>query len=135
MSRSPTEVVEAIYGAFARRDPAQVFALFAPDVEIEQSTELPWGGTFHGHEGAGRFFTALTTHLNSTVEIERLIRAGDVVVATGWTKGNVQATGAPYRVPIAHFWKIRNGQVARVHFCIDNPTMLAALSSPPVIPG
>lgn len=107
---------------------SQKSSRFARDIEIVQSPELPWGGHYRGHDGAWQFFITLTTHLNSTIEIERLLRAGDVVVAVGWTNGNVNATGATYRVPIAHVWTIRDGQVAHVHFCIDNPTMLAALA-------
>jgi ketosteroid isomerase-like protein len=52
-----------------------------------------------------------------------------VVVAIGWTKGTVNTTGAPYRVPIAHLWTVRDGQIARVQFCIDNPMMLEALAA------
>ena len=129
MSASATDTVQAIYAAFARRDDPQIFALFSRDIEIVQSPELPWGGHYRGHDGARQFFTTLTKHLNSTIEIERLIRAGDVVVAIGWTKGTVNATGAPYRVPIAHFWTIRDKQIARVQFCIDNPMMLEALAA------
>ena len=128
MSSSAIAVVQAAYEAFANRDAAKVFALFSRDVEIVQSRELPWGGHYRGHDGARQFFITLTTHLNSTIEIERMIRAGDVVVAVGWTKGTVNATGATYRVPIAHVWTIRDGQVAHVQFCIDNPTMLTALA-------
>ena len=127
MPTPAVEIVQAVYAAFATRDAATILSLFAPDVEIVQSRELPWGGLYRGHEGARQFFVTLTTHLNSTLEIERMIRAGDVVVAVGWTKGTVNATGASYRVPIAHVWTIREGLVARVQFCIDNPTMLAAL--------
>jgi uncharacterized protein len=128
MNSKPTDVVQDAYRAFASRDIPAIFGLFAPDIEIVQSEELPWGGVYRGHEGARQFFTKLTSHLNSTLEIERLISASDQVVAIGWTQGNVQATGAKYRVPIAHVWKVREGKVVQIHFIIDNPTMLKALA-------
>lgn len=129
MALSAPETVTAIYEAFGRRDIARIFALFSPDIEIVQSEELPWGGRYRGHEGALQFFTKLTRNLNSTVEIERLVRAGDVVIVIGWTTGNVNATGVAYRIPIAHSWAVHNGLATRVHFGIDNPTMLEALSA------
>jgi ketosteroid isomerase-like protein len=129
MPHSPIEVVQAIYEAFASRDIPKIFALFSPDIEIIQSVELPWGGHYRGHEGAREFFSKLTTHLDSTLEIERLINAGEHIVAVGWTQGKVKSTGATYRVPIAHTWKIHDGQVIQVQFLIDNPTMLTALAS------
>jgi ketosteroid isomerase-like protein len=127
-SLSSVEVVQAIYEAFGRRDIAKAFALLHPDVVITQSDEVPWGGTYRGHEGAQRFFSALTKHLNSKVEMERLIRAGDHVVAIGWTQGTVNTTGATFRVPFAHVWRVANGLATDVHFHIDHPTMLPALA-------
>jgi uncharacterized protein len=59
--------------------------------------------------------------------IERLIEAGDHVVAVGTTEGNVNATGASYRVPIAHVWRVRDGLVIQTQFFIDNPIKLEAL--------
>ena len=128
MSIAPTEIVKTTYEAFGRRDIPKIFALFAADIEIVQSEELPWGGRYRGHEGAREFFGKLTALVNSTLEIERLISAGDHVVAIGWTTGKVNRTGASYRVPIAHVWKIRDGLVVAVKFLIDNPTMIAALT-------
>jgi ketosteroid isomerase-like protein len=128
MNLTPTNTVTAAYEAFGRRDIPKIFALFAPDIEIIQSEELPWGGRFQGHEGARQFFSKLTAWLNSTLEIERLISSGDHVVAVGWTTGKVNASGASYRVPVAHVWKVRDGLVAQVQFFIDNPAMLAALN-------
>ena len=129
MSMSPLATVQAAYEAFARRDVPAIFRLFSPDIEIVQSAELPWGGTYRGHAGAREFLTQLTAHLNSTMEFERFLESGDHVVVLGWTKGTVNATGATYRVPISHVWKVRDGRVAQIQFFIDNPTMLAALSA------
>ena len=122
------EVVKQIYDAFGRRDVSKVLSLFSPDIEIVQSPELPWGGTYHGHAGTMEFFGKLTARINSTVVIDRYINAGDVVVVIGSTTGTVNATGASYHVPIAHILKVREGLVVQVQFYIDNPTMLTALA-------
>ena len=120
-------VVKELYGAFERRDLPTVFRLFSPEIEIVQSTELPWGGTYRGHAGAMEFFGKLTQAINSTVTVERFLGSGERVVAIGWTRGAVNATGATYDVPIAHVWEVRGGVATRVEFYIDNATMLAAL--------
>ena len=108
-----------------------IFGLLSPDVEIEQSETLPWGGCYSGHEGARRFFRQLGSHLNSTVAIDRLIDSGDHVAAVGRTEGTVNVTGAAYRVPIVHLWQIRDGRVARTQFFIEHPKMLEALAREP----
>jgi ketosteroid isomerase-like protein len=127
-SREPVEVVKQVYSAFGRRDLAAAVALFAPEVQIDQSPEVPWGGHYEGHEGAHEFFARLTRRLDSTLVFERFIDAGEHVVAIARTQGAERAHGRRYDVPVAHVWQVRGGKVARVLFCIDNPTMLAALS-------
>jgi ketosteroid isomerase-like protein len=121
------ENVEAIYEAFRRRDLPAVLRHLGKDVEIVQSAELPWGGIYLGHAGAQQFFTALQTHLDSRVEMERLIDAGDHVVAVGRTVGKARAAGMEFEVPVVHVWRFRDGRVSRFEAYIDNATMLGAL--------
>jgi uncharacterized protein len=128
MSSSALEVVEQIYDAFGRRDVPKVLSLFSPDIQIVQSQELPWGGTYRGHAGAVEFFGKLTARINSTVTIDRFVSAAETVVVIGWTTGTVKATGASYHVPIAHILSVREGLVAHIQFYVDHPTMLAALT-------
>jgi ketosteroid isomerase-like protein len=127
MNRNPTQIVQELYDAFARRDFLEVFGLLSPDIEILQSQELPWGGLYRGHDGARQLFAKLGSHINSTLDIERLIDAEEHVVAIGWTHGTVNATGASYRVPFAHVWRVRDGLVIQTQFFIDNQNMLEAL--------
>src|SRR5687768_7715339 len=122
------EVVKQIYDAFGRRDVPKVLSLFSPEIEIVQSPELPWGGTYRGHAGAMEFFGKLAARINSTVTIDRFLSAGDAVAVIGWTTGTVNATGANYHVPIVHVLKVREGVATQAQFYIDNPTMLAALT-------
>jgi len=126
--RANVELVRGVYDAFARRDIASVFELFADDVAIDQSPEVPWGGAYRGRDEALRFFATLTQHITSRVVLERCIDAGDHVVAIGRTQGTLNATGRAFDVPVAHVWELRDGHIVRVHFCIDNPTMLAAFA-------
>jgi uncharacterized protein len=128
MNRDPRQTAQELYEAFGRRDLPKVFNLWSPEIEIVQSEELPWGGLYRGHDGARQFFSKLGSEINSTLDIERLISAENHVVAIGWTHGTVNATGANYRVPIAHVWRVRDGLVTQAEFSIDHPAMLEALS-------
>ena len=42
-SREPLEVVREGYACYASGDFARVYELLSPDIEITQTTELPWG--------------------------------------------------------------------------------------------
>lgn len=125
--RPNAALVAHLYDAFRSRDLPTIFGLLAPDVEIHQASEIPWGGTYHGHEGAAAFFAKLVATITSSVTLERFVDAGDHVVAIGRTRGTVNATGKAFDVPIAHVWTVRDGLVRRVEYYIDDPTMLAAL--------
>lgn len=113
LSRANVAAVERLYEAFRHRDLAAVFELLAPDIEIVQSPELPWGGRYRGHAGAREFFARLGAALDSTLVIDRFVDAGDEVVAVGRTQGRTRAGERRYDVPIAHVWTVQDGLLTR----------------------
>jgi ketosteroid isomerase-like protein len=125
------QIVQDLYAAFAHRDFPRIFSLLSPDVEITQSTELPWGGRYRGHDEAKQFFAKLGAHIKSTLALERFVSSGDSVTATGWTEGKVLANGARFHVAIAHLWTIQNGRIVQAQFLIDHPAMFEALRAAP----
>jgi ketosteroid isomerase-like protein len=62
---------------FASRDIPPAFSLLSPDIELKQSEELPWGGTYRGHDGEWEFFGRLTAQINSVVTIDRIITSAE----------------------------------------------------------
>jgi ketosteroid isomerase-like protein len=117
-----------VYEAFQSRDADTLRELFAPDIAISQASELPWGGDYHGHDGAFTFLLKLVEHIESQVTTESLFAAGNHVVQTGRTRGKVVANGAPFDVPEVHVWELRDGKVIRFQVYIDTQAMLAALN-------
>ena len=126
--RPAVKLVEQVYAAFASRDLAAVFARFAPDVEILQSREFPWGGRHVGHDGARAFFATLTGAIDSAVALERFVDTGERVVAIGRTRGVARSTGRSFDAPVAHVWTIQDDLVVRAEFHVDAPSLLAALA-------
>jgi uncharacterized protein len=126
-SHDHVAIVRALYDAFARRDVDAVLALMDPEVVIRQSDQVPWGGTYHGHEQALAFFARLTEHIETAVEIDRLIVAGDAVVEVGRTCGRALATGREFAIDETHVWRLRDGRIASMEAFVDNAEMLAAL--------
>jgi ketosteroid isomerase-like protein len=121
------EKIEELYRAHDRRDLKSVLLLMAPEVEVIQSEELPWGGHYHGHDGVRQFLAALTQHVDSRVLIERLIDAGDRVVAIGRTVGKTRARQLEFDIPVVHVWTFSEGRIIRFEPYIENHTLLAAL--------
>lgn len=124
-------VVAQMYQAFERGDIERIFALVAPDATVYQSPALPWGGSYTGHEGLGRFLTALTAHLDSRPQTEQLIADGDGgVVQVGRTRGIVRTNGAPFDVAEAHVWTVRDERIVRFEAYLNTAAMLQALAQP-----
>jgi ketosteroid isomerase-like protein len=135
MSSENVEIVQRLYEAFARRDVPEILSRLAPEVEISQSTDLPWGGVYQGADQFGLFFRNLTQHIHSTLVFERYLDSGDHVVAIGRTQGTVAATGHPFDVPIMHLWRLREGKVLSFQPYIDNPAMQAVLATEGAVSG
>jgi uncharacterized protein len=121
------EVVSSLYAAFAARDVAAVLALTDPGLVVTQTELLPWGGAYHGPAGLQEFLGKLLGRVDSRVEVEEYVEAGDRVVAIGRTRGSVRGSGAPFDVRVAHLWTIRAGKAARFEAYIDTPAMLRSL--------
>jgi ketosteroid isomerase-like protein len=121
------ELIQSVYDAYHRRDFAYVFARIAPDLEIIQTTELPWGGVHKGPDGAQKFFAKIAEHVDALPTPELFIPAGDDVAVVGRLRGTAKKTGSFIDIPIVHVWTIRDGKFARFQAWIDTPAMREAL--------
>lgn len=117
------ETIQRLYRAFAERDIPTIIAIVDPEVTIEQTELLPWGGTFHGLDGLQQFFGKLLTHIASQVEITECIEADNKVIVIGNTRGTVHANGNPFDVRLAHVWTFRDGKAWRFEPYIETEKM------------
>ena len=127
----PAQVVQNLYAAFDQQEFSYLFSLLSPDVVIVQTGELPWGGTYSGLLGAGEYLTRLSSRIRTSIVVDRIISAGENMAVVGWSEGVVIATGAAFRLPIVHVWRIRSGLVCQVQFFVETAAMLAALQAAP----
>jgi ketosteroid isomerase-like protein len=107
------ESVKSMYAAFNRGDVPSVLARLDPKVEWTVPASLPFGGTFRGPDGVGRFFQGLPGHFPELrVEADAFVASGDDVVARGHHRGKGKS-GAAFEVPWAMAWTFRDGKVVR----------------------
>ena len=127
MAETNSQIISNLYAAFARRDMQALLQWIDPQIEITQTTELPWGGTFQGQPGLMSFAGKLLQSVDSQVEPQELVEAGDRVVAIGRTRGHVRANNKEFDVRAVHVWTLKDGKVLRFEAYIDTPKMLEAL--------
>ncbi len=122
-------LVQELYEAFARRDVPAVLARLHPEVELQQTALVPWGGHYRGHAGAREFFGRVVATIDSAVSIERFIDADDHVAAVGRTRGRTRERGVAFDLAVVHVWTVRDGRITRLEVYIDTPAMQEALGS------
>jgi uncharacterized protein len=127
VTASNLATIRRLYEAFDARDSSAISELFAEDVELWQTPELPWGGSFRGHEGVFSHFLTLIAHINSRLVHESLFVAGDHVLQSGRSWGTVVANGASFDVAEVHVWVLRDDKIVRYEGYVDTPAMLDAL--------
>lgn len=129
MADDNVATVRSVYEAMATRDVDTILDLFADDVTIYQTPELPWGGRRHGRDSVLEFFGALISSIESQLTTEKMYAAGDHVVQMGRTRGTVVANGASFDVAEVHIWGVGGGKIVSFEAYIDTPAMLAALNA------
>ena len=129
MSEANVKVVKSLYDAFGRQDRGAILALVDPMIEIQQCDLLPWGGTYKGLGGLQNFFTKLLSNVDSQLDRNQFIDAGDDVVMIGRTHGKTKEKGTPFDVTAIHVWTVRNGKIVGFHPYIDTPAMLKVLAA------
>ena len=108
--------VQEIYSAFGRGDVPAILARLADDVvwETEGPAIISFTGTRHGIAETKGFFDAIgKDHLNPVLTMTDFVGSGDTVAAIGRYEATMKATGKRVNSPVAHYWKFRDGKVAR----------------------
>ncbi len=130
------EIVQRLYSAFISRDIDTVLLSLDPAVEWGQPQVLPWGGLYRGPQQVLDFFGKVSEYVDGLrVEVEEYVPANTTVVALGWVAGVARRTGAPFRVRLAHVWKLREGKVVWFYNYVDTAALLVAIGSEPARPA
>jgi ketosteroid isomerase-like protein len=119
MSQQDVEIVRRVYEAVARRDAAEVLALYDPEVEVDSSqipeAELTGRRVLRGHEGIRSLYRDWSEAWESFADdCEELIDAGEQVISIVTRRGRGRASGVETTARRAGVWTIREGKVVRV---------------------
>ncbi|GAB3300173.1 nuclear transport factor 2 family protein [Hymenobacter humi] len=119
-----TQVAQEGYALFSKGDIANLLKLYTEDIEFivpGSAALIPYAGVYRGKEEVGRFFAKLHEAMDfERFEVQECIAQGDTVVALGYGKGHVRATGQPMEEEWAHVLRLRDGKVA--HFQVYTDT-------------
>jgi ketosteroid isomerase-like protein len=113
---SDTQVVRALYDAFAKGDMPAALATMAPDIVWTEADNYPYAdrNPYIGPEAVlhGVFARIGADWENFTAVSDELIDAGDTIVSLGHYGGVYKATGKTQRVQFAHVFRVKDGKIA-----------------------
>lgn len=110
------EVIRQLFAAVEERDGQAVLDAYATDVVIREAPSLPYGGAYHGHDGALRHalaYTATWDHLQSADDrkLQPQIRSHDDRVVVTWRQKATATDGRHLDVPVVDLIGLRAGKV------------------------
>ncbi len=123
------EKVKQIYAAFGRGEINTILESMTDDVswEFEATNDLSWSGIRHSPQEALGFFTGIAAeHDNPVLEMTEFFSSSDAVAAFGRYQATVKASGIRVDTPVAHYFKFRDGKIARYINIINSAAFVEA---------
>jgi ketosteroid isomerase-like protein len=125
---SGAQVVEELARRF--REGGDAFALFHPEVRLEQPASLPHGGWHEGHEGIKAMGVTFAEHWDRTIAPARITGCGDTAVQITEQTWTSKATGRSATVDVVELFEFRDGLISEVRvFQQDTALLLATLDA------
>ncbi|MGA7411089.1 MAG: nuclear transport factor 2 family protein [Bryobacteraceae bacterium] len=121
--------IKDIYAAFGRGDIGTILESLTDDVswEFEAPAALSWSGIRHTPQEATGFFAGIAAeHANPNLEMTEFFSNNDSVAAFGRYQATVKATGIRVDTPVAHYFKFRDGKIARYINIINSGAFVEA---------
>lgn len=128
-------VVGRMFQAVEGRDAETLLSLYAEDIVITEASSLPYGGIYHGHEGAiehGMAYLATWDSIQTTDDrkLQPLILNASERVIVMWRQKATAADGRHLDAPVLDMIELRFGQVASLQmFHSDTAGVLEFLNA------
>lgn len=109
-----TEVVQAAYEAFGQGDIPGLLSHLDSDITWvhPDNDDIPWAGSYRGHDGVIKFFTAIGENVDFLAfEPRAFVAEEDKVVVLGYEKNRHKHTGREWETDWTHAFTLKDGKV------------------------
>src|SRR5215217_5029866 len=117
MSQENVAAIQRLFAAVEQRDLEGVLAAYTPDVVIDEAESLPYGGTYHGLDGAERHayaYEATWAPLQEpgarSLDAE-VLDAGEHVVVLWRQQGQTPDGTRSLDLPAVSVYRMRDGRI------------------------
>lgn len=117
MLQENVENTRRLFRAVEDRDVAGVLAAYAPEIVIRDAESLPYGGTYHGLEGAKQHVEGAAqtwNHLQPAAERKMdaiFLDSGDYVIVLWRLRGLAASRGSKLDSPVVSVYKLCGGKI------------------------
>ena len=126
MTMNNVDLVKGIYAAFGVGDVPKVLGSMHPQLQWTQTAGYKVGGGVYRSPQAvlENVFAKIQAEFESfSIDVGRIIDAGNVVVMEGHYVGKGKATGKSARAAVAHVLEISDGKIVRFDQYVDSATI------------
>jgi ketosteroid isomerase-like protein len=125
MTMNNADLVAGVYAAFSTGDVPKVLGSMHPQIKWTETAGYKYGGVYHGPQAVlENVFARIQVDFESfSIDVERLINAGNVVVMQGHYVAKGKATGKTVRAAVAHVLEISDGKIVRFDQYVDSATI------------
>lgn len=129
MTMNNVDLVKGVYAAFGAGDVPKVLGAMHPQIQWTQSAGYKIGGVHRSPQAVlENVFAKIQVAYDSfSVDVERLIGAGNVVVMQGHYVAKGKATGQSVRAAVAHVLELADGKIVRFDQYLDTATINAVI--------
>ena len=116
------EIIQEVYKNFGQGNVAGVLAHFDKDVVWERPgvPDIPFGGTFKGHEGMVKFLTLVAQNIRIKSFVpKQFLSNNDTVVVIGDDTAEVIPTGKNYTTNWIQLFTLKDGKIIGGRAYID----------------
>jgi ketosteroid isomerase-like protein len=129
MTMSNVEFVKGVYAAFGAGDVPKVLGAMHPQIRWTETAGYKYGGVYRTPQAVlDNVFARIPGDFESfSIDVERLIDAGNVVVKQGHYVAKGKVTGQSVRAAVTHVLELSDGKIVRFDQYVDsaaiNPIM------------
>jgi ketosteroid isomerase-like protein len=120
---SHVDFVKGVYAAFGTGDVPKVLGAMHPQIQWTQTAGYELGGGIHRGPQAvlENVFAKIPVAFESfSIDVERLIDGGHVVVMQGHYVAKSKQAGKTVRAAVAHMFEISDGKIVRFDQYVDS---------------
>ncbi|MGW4774734.1 nuclear transport factor 2 family protein [Nocardia sp. NPDC004278] len=126
-TQTPADVVRGLYDALSKGDVPGVLAALAPDVIVDEPSQLPYGGVHRGREVfVQSILGVMMGYANVAITDAEVFDGPADVIGTLTGTLTAHTTGERFPLTMVEIYQVEDGTVHKIDVYVKNPHELAA---------